>query len=267
MSTRYRYQVDSVDLAATLMESFTRDRSEMTLDEIKSVLGVSSKRASRMAAVLVSSGLLAGEPATCRYSLGLGWLRLKDIRKGQVDIREVALPILKEIQRRTKETVSLNVRAGLRRVSVDFVESVHSVRRIAQPGFEAPLYAGASGRVLLAGMDDSFINDYLEKIEMTPLTTHTVVDKSALWESIHKIRKSGYAVSVSEVNDGIAAVSAPIKDHSGNTVAAVAISFPRERFTQSARRTFVACLVENSCRLSELNGFAKRKVSPARTKR
>jgi DNA-binding IclR family transcriptional regulator len=61
-------------------------------------------------------------------------------------------------------------------------------------------------------------------------TDNTITDPRLLFEELHSVRANGYALSSSELEEGIDAVAAPIFDHLNAVVAAVSIGGPSERF-------------------------------------
>src|SRR3546814_16157218 len=103
-------------------------------------------------------------------SLGFAFLRYADIRRRQANVHSAALPIMRELRDAVDETVVLSIRSGDFRVHIDLVESVQPMRRTTDLGVGAPLYSGAASKVLLAGMEDGDIDDYLRRPPLTALT-------------------------------------------------------------------------------------------------
>jgi DNA-binding IclR family transcriptional regulator len=165
-------------------------------------------------------------------------------------IREFSLPVMREIQKAIGETVILNIRVGNTRVSLETIESTQSIQRDARPRHDSPLYAGATGRVVLAGMDAGEVRKYLFSARLEKLTSETMTDPEAILEQIHQIREIGYATSSGEINMGISAVAAPIQDRSGKTAAVLSISYPKRRQTAKLRERSVRCVVEGARHIS-----------------
>ena len=134
-----------------------------------------------------------------KYSLGFELVRLADIRRRQSNVHDVAVPVMREIRNEVNETVILSVRSGDFRVHVDFVEGLHPMRRMADLGVRAPLYAGAASKVLLAGLADDEIEAYLGRTDLTAFQKSTITDRNVLWREVRAIRKRGFAESVGEL--------------------------------------------------------------------
>lgn len=184
------------------------------------------------------------------YRLGYAWLRLADVRRNQLNIRESAIPILRRIRDAIDETVILSLKVGDRRVHLDYIESGQTVRRVTQIGNEAPLHVGAAGSVLLAGMSDGDLDAYLGR--MVPPQQCDSVRRA-----VAAIRRDGYSVVSGTVNAQTAAVAAPVRTHAGDTIAALTISCPRERFTRDLERRCVALVVDGAGKLSRALGYAQ----------
>jgi DNA-binding IclR family transcriptional regulator len=183
------------------------------------------------------------------YRLGYAWLRFADARRSQSSIRERALPVMRRIRDALDETVILSLKVGDRRVHLDYIESTQSVRRIAQPGQEAPLHVGAAGLVLLAGLGETGIEAYLARAT-------EAVDAAAVRRAVAEVKRDGYAAAAGTVNPDTAAVAAPVRAYSGETVASLAVSCPRDRFTEELRKACIAAVTEGARTLSRALGFA-----------
>jgi DNA-binding IclR family transcriptional regulator len=189
------------------------------------------------------------------YELGLAWLRLADVRRRQVDMRHLALPVMRRMRDALNETVILSIRVGSRRVNIDYVESTQTIRRLTQLGFEAPLHIGAAGRALMSGLSPDQLEDYLSSIPLVGFSTNAPVSKSTLAEQLERIRGDGFAASFREITSDTAAVSAPIHDHTGEIVAALTISCPEDRFTPALERACILQVTKGAEEVSRALGF------------
>ena len=223
----------------------------------------------RVLSSLVERGYCECDPQTGKYSLGFELLRLADIRRRQTNVHDVAAPAMREIRNAVNETVILSVRAGDSRVHVDFVEGLHAMRRMADLGVPAPLYAGAASKVLLAGMEDEEIEAYLDRTDLTAFQDSTITDRALLWREVRSIRKRGFAESKGELFAGGGALAAPIKDFSGKTIAVLDILTPEHRYTEEHRERCIAILLEGTHAPRRGSAIARRCRSrqPGRSRR
>lgn len=243
------YAVDSVSRAIQLLSAFSLKKPAMTLGELAAATGLPKTTAFRILATLVEGGLCERDPATAKYALGMQMLRFAEIRRRQSAIWDVAAPVMRAIRDEVAETVVLSVRRGDLRMQVDSAEGLHPLRRIAEPGLHAPLYAGAASRVLLAGMEDAEIEAYLRRTTLAPIQKNTMTHPDKLWKEIRLIRARGYAESSNEVLEGGAALAAPIISVTGATIGALDIITPESRYSPERRETSIRVLLEGVARL------------------
>lgn len=243
------YKGEAIARAAHVLRLFDRSQPERTLAELAVCTGIPKATLQGIVNTLTAHDLLMLDRATGRYRLGVAWLRLGDIRRNQLDIRKLALPLMQRMRATINETIILSLKVGDRRVHLDYVESTQTIRRVTQLGHEGPIHIGAAGLVLLAGIGDSAIDSYALRARLS------ADERESVLRSIAAIAHDGYAVAAGTVNIQTAAVAAPVKASNGETVAALTISCPCERFTARLRRDCIASVVENARRLSQSLGY------------
>src|SRR5215471_14206311 len=261
------YTIEVLRRAIEVLSVFSHARPAMSLAEIVQAVRLPKTTVFRVLSSLVERGLCEWDAPSGRYSLGFELVRLADIRRRQSNVHDVAIPVMREIRNAVNETVILSVRSGDFRVHIDFVEGLHPMRRMADLGVRAPLYAGAASKVLLAGMEDDDIESYLARTELAPLQKTTITDKTVLWREIRTIRKRGYAESKGEIFTGGGALAAPLKDFSGKTVAVMDILTPENRYTPQHRERCITLLLQGARRGSERLGYRSEMGAPASSRK
>lgn len=248
------YNVAVLSKAAAILSVFTAARPSLGLQEIAAATHLPKTTVFRILSTLVAHDLCELDAESGEYSLGFGLLRLAEIRRRQANLHQVAMPLMRGLRDAVNETVVLSVRTGDARVHIDFVESLHPVRRTVEIGVVAPLYAGAASKVLLAGMQDDEIDGYLQRTPLKKLQDSTITDRKALLAEIRLIRERGFAESRGELIAGGGALAAPLKDFSGRTVGVIDVLTPEDRYTPQHREKCIALLLEASRRGSERLG-------------
>jgi DNA-binding IclR family transcriptional regulator len=264
---RGRYSIEVLTRAIDILCAFDHARPFMSLAEIVHAVRLPKTTVFRVLSSLAARGFCQWDAQTGKYSLGFELLRLADIRRRQSNFHDVALPVMREIRNEVNETVILSVRSGDSRVHIDFVEGLHPMRRMADLGVRAPLYAGAASKVLLAGMADDEIEAYLERTDLTAFQESTITDPAVLWREIRLVRKRDFAESKGELFPGGGALAAPIKDFSGATVAVMDILTPEHRYTAAHRDRCIKLLLEGAQRASERLGYRVRAPATPATRR
>lgn len=91
-----------------------------------------------------------------------------------------------------------------------------------------PLYCSASGKVLLASMSESELQQYLQVNRLIPRTEKTITSLQQLEEELEAVRRQGYGVEDEELGLGVYALSVPVYNKSGQlfaTVSAAGMAF------------------------------------------
>jgi IclR family KDG regulon transcriptional repressor len=250
-----RYHVEAVSRAVRLLREL-RSTPQLPLAQLARSAELSDDVAERTLATLQQHGFVrASNGHGEAYELGLAWLRLADVRRRQVDIRLVALPIMRRIRDAVDETVILSIQVGNRRVNIDYVESTQAIRRVTQPGFETPLHIGATGRALLSALTPGDFAAYLRSTRLVVLATKTTISEAQLIKEVDGVRSKGYAVAFREITSDTAAVSAPVHDHTGDIIAAVTISCPEERFTPALKDACIRHITAGARDVSHALGY------------
>ncbi len=172
-----------------------------------------------------------------RYQLGPAAYRLGVAIMPMLSMSRIAVPILRELVERCDETVliaTLDREAGMA-TYVEKIESSRSIRYTVPLGTSRPLYCSAAGRVLLAHADQEFVDRYLRTAGFAPLTPHTLTRPAELRALLPRIREQGIAMTVGEVSSDVAGFAAPIFDHGGTAIAALAMAAPVTRVRTNAQ--------------------------------
>lgn len=206
---------------------FSEARTELTVDEISELIETPRSTTYRYIRLLRDKGLIEKTPAGS-FQLGARLLQLAKTAQQQPDLATVALPVMEEIARQTKETVLLTRMIGRNAVCIERVEGPQTVRISFDRGRVQPLHAGASSVILLAYANESEWQQYLS-LPLERFTDNTITDLDALQERLHSIRRQGYCVSDSEVDVGARAVAVPILNDRQQMVAALSTAGPAFR--------------------------------------
>jgi IclR family pca regulon transcriptional regulator len=93
------------------------------------------------------------------------------------------------------------------------------------------------GRVLLAGLPADDLDAYLARADLHPTTRRTVTSVDKLRAALDRVRSQGWAIVDQELEEGLRAVAAPLRDRTGTVVAAVNISTHSTRMSLTQMRS------------------------------
>lgn len=235
--------VRAVERALDILECFS-DEGVLSLMEIVGRIDLPASTVYRLVSTLVERGFLMRENGTNKYSLGPAVALLGSRSFKHLDVRRVALPLMKDLASKTGESISLYMAISGKRVCVERVNSPFGLRREVEVGEQLPLTRGAAGKVLLAYADDSL------RAEAEKMEGHKVKA-----EELERIRENGYGVSHGEREEGVSAVAAPVFDATGRAIATLCASGPSFRFTGERVDLYVQAITKAAVTISRSLGF------------
>lgn len=257
-----RSGAETIRKCIQLIEVLARAHEDLGVSEIGSRVDMPKATVHRMLTMLMEENYVDQDPGSRKYRLGLRFLHLGHAVRSRLDVRAQALPVMRQLQAASLETITLVKRLGHQRVVVEVVESPQPIREYMRVGEILPIYAGAAGKVLLAYVPDDELSQILNevRIDLVGPNTHRSVDE--LRTDLIDIRCKGYSTSVHERTLDAAAVSVPVFDDTGTIVAALSIQGPDSRM--SAHRIaheLVPMLVEAGRQVSQAMGYVAGKAS------
>jgi len=212
---------------------YLRERDEpVTVSEIAGALQIPLNSAYRLVRTLELGGL-ADRSHRPYVSLGLRFMDLGLAKQRQVtrELAPVAQPVLESLTADTGETSLLLMPTGARAICLMAVEPSRPIRLSYQPGHVLPLYAGASGKVMLPWVSSQLLETVLAQGEGQLLAGGRTLTASALKADLKAIRASGHCVTHDELDAGASAVAAPVFSRSGQIFASVSVAGPTGGFT------------------------------------
>ncbi|MDX3684265.1 IclR family transcriptional regulator [Streptomyces sp. AK04-4c] len=221
------------------------------VQEVAGAVGREKTQVSRTLKVLAEEGFIERDPRTLRYRVGRQLLALA-ASTGEDLLQREAPSVLRELVHQLGEPAYLTVLSGHGVVTVLTERSSRGLQAHEWVGRTTPLNCTATGRALLSGLAD----EEAEALLVTggdarlPGTDAAPRDVPAVLERLRTERARGYAVAVEEMEPGLIAVAAPVRDHRGDVVAALNVSAPVFRLPPDAVPKVVEAVVAASHRLS-----------------
>ena len=211
----------SVHRALDVLEAFTAETPEWGLSALSRELDLGKPTLHRVLKTLADRGYLQQDPSTRRYRLGFRLLETSQAVLVSTPT-QAAEGHLRELAHRVGQQATLWVLDGDSAVCVLQVEGQQALGTHIRLGAREPALLLASGRCLLAHLPES---ERLSSIDGAAPNVE---------RDLGKVRARGYAVSRGDRWADVSAVGAPVFDHAGACVAAIAVSAPTSRFDAAA---------------------------------
>ncbi|QYJ02915.1 IclR family transcriptional regulator [Nocardioides panacisoli] len=223
--------VRSVDRALQVLDILARD-GETTLGSLSRELGVHKSTVSRLVDVLARHDLVAVPDGVGGYRLGVGCLRLASATAGGLSVSAVAQSVCDELAADLDETCNVAILSERMAVNVCQAEGTTTIAMRNWIGQSTSPHATSNGKVLLAHLTDAELREVVVG-RLPRFTARTIATRDELRRELAAIRTQGYAYAREEYEEGLQAVAAPIRDHTGRVVAALSAAGPVYRLSDA----------------------------------
>jgi IclR family KDG regulon transcriptional repressor len=222
-----RYLAPSVKRAFEILKIISSSGDGIGLNEISRRLDIAKSTAHGIISALEDVGAVKRDPDTRRYELGQTVFELGRQVYTQIDLREIAKPVMEELMEEVQETVFLCALNGDRRslVVLDITECRHDLKITSPVGSTLPLFSTAPGKAILAIMDDKEIREIIREKGLTKHTEKSITDPEEFIQDIRDVRQKGYAVDYEEYMSGVRAVAVSITEVKNLPAAVYVVGF------------------------------------------
>lgn len=228
---------------------------ELSAMQLAAEIGEPRSSVYRLLAGLTAAGLI--EPGSSRgtYRLGMKLFELGSRVAQRFDERQLAFPVMERIHQLTDQTVFLCVRRHFEAVCIERLNGKQVQTLELLLGGTLPLHVGAGPQVLLAFESDDFRENYFREAALTRYTPKSKVSARALRAELGEIVRRGHSVSDEDVTIGIAAIGAPIFDHTARIRASLSLSGVRPAVLGEAQQEITRLVVDGAAEVSQLLGY------------
>jgi DNA-binding IclR family transcriptional regulator len=228
--TRAPYPVKSADRVLDLFELLAHEPDGLTVSEISERLGIARSSAHGLVQTVARRGYLRRDHRDRkRVALGATLVQLGLNVSDRLELRTIARGPLERLLAATHDTVLLAVPHHGDLVYLDkLISDQRGFRTDPHASARRPLHTTSLGKALLAAAGDDAVAPLLAGRELEQVTEFTIVDLDTLLEELRRTRDRGYAIDEQEAVRGVCCVGAPIRDHTGQLIAAVSVSTIRE---------------------------------------
>ncbi|MEV4311434.1 IclR family transcriptional regulator [Actinocrispum sp. NPDC049592] len=219
-------QVQSVDRALAILDILAL-KGEAGVTEIAAELDVHKSTAFRLIGALENRRLVEQVAERGKYRLGFGIVRLAGATTARLDLPRESQPVCERLAMELDETVNVAIMDSGQATNIIQVYGTAAVTTRNWIGQRTPLHATSSGKVLLAWAAEEDLETAMDTLER--YTPNTITSRSKLLAELEAIRANGWGSTAEELEIGLNAIAAPIRDGSGEVIAAVSVSGPAYR--------------------------------------
>jgi DNA-binding IclR family transcriptional regulator len=226
------------------------ERSPRRVDELAD--GLSRDDVEQSLQALGRHGLVAIDAASSSVRPGPAALRFARSDLGLVDLVELARPSMRRLAAESGETTNLIMPRPGGTEAIAQIDGSHLLGVTNWVGRPLGLHMTAAGKVFLA-----FGAATLPDGELEAPTAATISDRVQLDAELETVRQRGYATIVDELEIGLSAVAAPVRERGGAVVAVLCVSGATLRLRPQRLELLGRVAVEQAGEVSKRLGYSE----------
>jgi IclR family transcriptional regulator, KDG regulon repressor len=248
----------SVEKTIQILNCLSKANRNLGVTEISSQLSIPKSTVHRILSSLLCYSLVSKDNETSRYRLGIQVLRYSNSFYNSYDFRQTAKKILKRLCEETGLTTYLSIWQNDNVICIDSVNSSSNPdthQLFVEVGKIMPFHCAASAKILLAYQPSDAISLLINQATLQKYTSKTIINYDRIVDHLEKIKIHGYAICDEELEEGIRAVSAPIKNINGKILASITITGLVNRIPATRDNYFIKIIVDAAKEISNLIGY------------
>ena len=254
--------IQSIERAFAILEEIARNRDGIALAELSRRVGLHNSTTFHLVKTMVSLGYIQQTSESKRYRVGRNLFTLAAGALHEIELAQVARPILETLALRSGECSHFAVRSGDDIVVVAKTAGTGMFQVADQVGIVRPAHCTALGKVLLAALDPQQLERHLQSRELRRFTPRTIIEHDALLREIEAVRRGGIAFDDGEFDPDARCVAVPVHNFTGQVAGAIGISAPMWRLTMQALQEKTQLVREAAAELSRELGFEVKSATP-----
>jgi IclR family transcriptional regulator, KDG regulon repressor len=256
------YRIAVVEDAITVLETLLQVNRGLSLAELTLRTGLVKNKVFRILATLTAHRLVTRD-SNGAYSLGLRFVEFGEHVRERDVLIQAAGPVMDQLVSETQETIFLGVIDGLETLVIAARQSPRSVRLTGAVGRRGPMHTGGTPKTLLAFLPVEEQEMLLDRISLDPITPFTVTDRGKLMSVLTEISHQGYVITADDLDLGAISIAAPIRDFTGEVIAAMSVAGPVSRFPDDVAQRYVQLILSGTARVSQSLGYRPSSTSGA----
>jgi IclR family KDG regulon transcriptional repressor len=249
------YSIRAIDRTFHILECFSLKQSELTLGELVKRTDLPKTTVFRILQSLERHRVIAFNPVANNYVLGIKLFELGGIVFSTLKFRGVAAPFLDRLSLKGEHTVLAAMLEEGELLYIDHRERRESSRLDSQIGKRKPPHFGMLGKTLMAYLPNGEVDELLKRYPLVKVAPRTVITPRTFKKHLEEIRARGYAFEDNEATTGMMGIAAPVRNHLGEIIAAVGITFPSFKVDEKRITEAIATVKETTAEISLALGY------------
>ncbi len=212
---KQRVGIQSLGRAFGILEEVARHRDGIGLADLGRRVGLHNSTTFHLAKTMVALGYIRQEKETKRYRIGRPLFALAASALDEIEMVNVATPVLEDLSRQTGESSHFAVRMGDAIVVIARTCGPGAFQLTDRVGVVRPAHCTALGKAILASLSPDQLTRLLKRAGLKPSTEKSITEIPILLREIEEIRRTGIAHDDGEFNLEVRCVAVPVTDFTG----------------------------------------------------
>jgi DNA-binding IclR family transcriptional regulator len=249
--------IQSLERAFGILEEVARNREGINLSELSKRVGLHNSTTFHLVKTMVMLGYIEQSKDSKRYRVGRRLFTLAASALDEIELVNLATPVLEGLTRATGECSHFAIRSGDDIVVLAKTAGAGMFQMVDRAGVVRPAHCTALGKVLLAALTPEQVERYLAAHELRRFTPKTIVEREALLRELKEVRRTGIGFDDGEFDAEARCVAVPVRDFTGQVAGAIGLSGPIWRLSIQALQEKAQQVREAAADLSRELGFDK----------
>lgn len=252
--------VRSLDRGIQLLRVLAKE-GDLTLTDLALRVGLPISTAHRLLATMQQNDIVGFREATQEWCIGVEAFRIGSAFAARNTIVEAGFAVMRRLVDETGETANIAISEDQHVVFLSQVETPNPIRAFFPPGTRAPMHASGIGKMLLAELDRSEVEQILLNVGLSEFTPKTLTAPQDLFDELDTIRRRGWSLDDEERYSGMRCIAAPIYNPKGVAIAGISISGPTVRLSDDAAPEMAAKVRNAAAEVTARTGGLAREMA------
>lgn len=247
--------------AAEVLKTFSEDCTEVTVTDLVRRLGMPKSNASRLLRSMRDAGLLETVGDSKRFRPSLMLLNLGRSYRLSSTLIARADAVVQRVSRDCGHTGYVSKRDGGQIVGVTDHPGTNALRVVGTVGRLLPAFASATGRSLLARLDNAEVAKIYPKGLPEAPSARAPQSMTELYARLDQVRANGISISIDEASRGVLAIAVAVGDGQTGEEVSLCIVCPLTITDDDEQNTIARALMAGAAEIAALEN--DQKFSPA----
>jgi IclR family pca regulon transcriptional regulator len=234
-----------------VLQAFAASGPKLTVSDAARITGLARATARRCLYTLEKVGYVRADGSA--YQLESRFLPLARAYLRSLGPEGSVQVVLDRLRDQVDETCAIGRLDGAHVIYTSVSRKPRSGTLGGSMGLRVPAFCTSMGRVLLAALPEAELEAVLDAFPPVKFTPYTITAREEIRERVREAARNGFSINDQELDVGLRALAAPIRDHRGRTIGVLNAGGEAERLSNSLLvGRFLPLLIEAAEEISQL---------------